>query len=135
MVHDLNVDFWAIMVLNRILIPRMRARDNRSAILNFSSCTGRFISPRMGIYSSIKKTVDVVSRILKLENDDKIDVISIRPFGVTTKMMKMKKGPLMITPRECALSSLADLLAGHEATFSHFKHKASSWMFQFLTEE
>ncbi len=121
------------MVLNRILIPHLRARNNRSAIMNVSSCTGRYLSPRVGVYSSAKKSIDIYSRILRLENNDKIDVISVRPFGVTTKMMKMKKGPLMITPRECALTSLADMLAGHDITFSHFKHKVSSLMFYYRT--
>ena len=89
----------------------------------------------MGVYSSTKRSIDVYSRILDLENRDKIDVLSVRPFGVTTFMMKMKKGPYMITPRVCAFSSLADLLAGSKVTFSGFKHKLSSVAFQHLTED
>lgn len=116
------------------MLPRLRARDKRSAILNVASCTGVFLSSRVGVYSSTKRTVDVYTRILDLENNDKIDVVSIRPFGVTTKMMKMKKGPLMITPRDCAYSSLADALAGKKLTYSHFKHKLSAIAFQHLTE-
>ena len=50
-------------------------------------------------------------------------------------MMKMKKGPYMITPRVCAFSSLADLLAGNKVTFSGFKHKLSSVAFQHLSED
>jgi hypothetical protein len=64
-----------------------------------------------------------------------MDVLTVRPFSVTTKMMKMKKGPASITPRECVLSSLADLLAGNKQTFSGFRHKLSAALFQDLSEE
>jgi hypothetical protein len=72
---------------------------------------------------------------LELENRDKIDVVSVRPFGVCTQMMKMKKGPYMITPRQCAFSALADTLAGNKTTFTHLKHKLSSVAFQHLSED
>lgn len=61
-----------------------------------------------------------------------MDVLSVTPFGVTTKMMKMKKGPFMITPRQCATASLADLLAGQKQTFTHMKHKISNTAFHLL---
>lgn len=99
LVDDINIDLLAVFLINRILVPRMRTRTERSAILNIASCTGVYLSPRVGVYSSTKRTLDVYSRIMNLENDDKIDILSVRPFGVSTKMMKMKKGPFMITPR------------------------------------
>ena len=49
--------------------------------------------------------------------------MTARPFGVTTKMMKMKKGPFMITPMDCAKSIMADTLAGEKITYSGAKHK------------
>ena len=61
-----------------------------------------------------------------MENNDKVDVLSVCPFGVTTKMMRMKKGALMITPRECVNATLADLLAGKTSTFGYWKHKLNS---------
>jgi short-subunit dehydrogenase len=113
----------------------MRTRTERSAIINIASCTGVFLSPRVGVYSSTKRTLDIYSRIMEVENRDKIDVISVRPFGVSTKMMKFKKGPFMITPRQCAFSALADMLAGETFTFTHFKHKLNSVPFKHLSED
>jgi len=55
--------------------------------------------------------LDIYTLTLEKENSDKIDIISPRPFGVTTKMMKMKKGPFMITPLDCAQSCVGDLYA------------------------
>jgi 17beta-estradiol 17-dehydrogenase / very-long-chain 3-oxoacyl-CoA reductase len=135
LVDDINIDLLAVFLINRIIVPKMRTRGQRSAILNVASCTGVYLSPRVGVYSSTKRSIDVYSRILDLENNDKIDVLSVRPFGVTTYMMKMKKGPFMITPRVCAFSSLADLLAGKKTTFTGFKHKISEVAFKHLTED
>ena len=95
----------------------------RSAILNVTSATGYLLAGRVGVYSSVKLTLDYYSRILDLENRDKIDIVSLRALGVTTKMMKMKKGPFMVTPRDFAKSSLVDLIAGEKATFGHPRHK------------
>lgn len=134
LVDDINIDLLAVFLVNRIIVPKMRLRNDRSAIINIASCTGVYLSPRVGVYSSTKRSVDVYSRILDLENQDKIDIMSVRPFGVTTAMMQMKKGPYMITPRQCATSSIADLLAGQKQSFSGFKHKLSSVAFQHLSE-
>ena len=51
-------------------------------------------------------------------------------------MMKMKKGPFMVTPRDFAKSSLVDLLAGEKATFGHPRHKLMhSLVFSKLNEK
>jgi len=49
-------------------------------------------------------------------------------------MMKMKKGPLMITPRECAKSALIEMVDGHITSFGHSKHKLSRTAFEWLSE-
>lgn len=134
--RDLTIDLNAIFNINRILLPKLRARESRSAILNISSCTGVYLSGRLGVYSSGKKSVDIYSRILEQENRDKIDIISVAPFGVTTKMMMMKKGPFMVNPRQCVKATLADLIGGKTTTFGAFKHKLSAALgFEPFTEE
>ena len=55
-------------------------------------------------------------------------MLSVRPFGVTTGMMKMAKKERMITPKHCATSVLTDL--GHtDATFSGLPHKIMASFF------
>jgi short-subunit dehydrogenase len=100
-----------------------------------SSCTGVFLSPFLGIYSSVKHSLDCYSRTLYLENSDRVDVLSVRPFGVATKMMDMKKGAYMISPKQCVISTLADLLAGESVTFTHLDHCLSGTVFTTLSEE
>ena len=135
-VNDVNVDLYSIFLINRFMIPKLRARNMRSAILNVSSATGYLLAGRVGVYSAVKLTLDCYSRILDLENRDKIDVVSLRALGVTTKMMKMKKGPFMISPRSFAKESLVDLISGEKATFGHPRHKLmNSLVFANLSEK
>ena len=66
LVDDINIDLLAVFLINRIAVPRMRARNERSAIVNVASCTGVYLSPRVGVYSSTKRSIDVYSRILEV---------------------------------------------------------------------
>jgi len=66
LVDDINIDLLAVFLINRIAIPRMRTRNERSAIVNIASCTGVYLSPRVGVYSSTKRSIDVYSRILEV---------------------------------------------------------------------
>jgi len=66
LVNDVNCDLNSVFAINRILIPRLRARGKRSAVINISSCTGYYLTGRLGVYSSVKLVLDVYSRILEL---------------------------------------------------------------------
>lgn len=70
---------------------------------------------------------------MSIENRDKIDVLSVRPFGVKTPMMEMKKGKFMITPKDCVISSLADLGVA-DTTWTGFLHKVQASFFNNFTE-
>lgn len=59
-----------------------------------------FPSPFVGIYPATKAYIDVMSRVITEEiRDYNVDVLTYRPFGVSTPMMEQKHGPLMITPK------------------------------------
>ena len=52
---------------------------------------------------------------------------------MTTPMTKEKKGPWMISPTDCVISSLGDL-GKTDATFTGFKHKMSNSIFSLANE-
>lgn len=108
--------------INSVMIPVLRKRKNRGAIINLSSCGGVFICQGTASYSPSKVMMDIYSRTLSIENRDKIDIISVRPFGVSTPMLSMKKSKYIITPKDCAFSSLADVGSADES-WSGFLHK------------
>ena len=124
-----NVNFYSMYAINKKLIPRLRERAHKSAIINVSSCTGRFNSFYLGVYPTLKRMADIYSRTLSLENKGKIDIISSCPFGVTTKMINNKKGPMIITPEDCVKSTLGDL-GRSDITYTGFKHKVMAIIFE-----
>lgn len=92
-----NINVNSQVQISKIFINRFKQRANRSAFINLSSCTGVFPSPRVGLYTFSKTYNDVFSRILtKQLHSHNIDVLTVRPFGVSTPMMGMKKGKLML---------------------------------------
>jgi len=128
----ININYLAPYEINQALIPILRRRKNRSAIVNTSSCTGYYISHGNGLYTVTKLMLDIYSRTTSLENADKIDILSSRPFGVRTPMMNNLKGKLMITAHDCVLSTLADL--EQHTSFTGFLHKAIASNFDRLSE-
>ena len=113
----------------------MRQRKERSAIINISSCTGKFICPILSTYPASKRMINVYSDYLRQENSDKIDVMTVWPFGVTTPMMRMTKNYATITPDVCARSIIADLLGGNLQTFGGLPHKFFGKIFDGLSEK
>ena len=75
-------------------------RRLRSGIINLSSCTGVFPAAFLGIYPATKVYIDVMSRIIEQEcKESNVDVLTYRPFGVSTPMMSQRQGKFMITPK------------------------------------
>lgn len=103
-------------------MPVLRKRKERSAIINMASCCGVYLSQGNATYTPSKVMLDIYSRTLTVENRDKLDIISIRPFGVSTPMLRMLKSKFIITPKDCVLSSLADL-GNADTSWSGFMHK------------
>lgn len=64
---------------------------------------------------------------------DKIDVMTVMPFGVTTPMMRMTKNYATITPENCAKSVIGDLLGGDLVSYGGLSHKFFGKMFEELS--
>ena len=62
----LFINFNATYQINAALVPILRLRKHRSAILNLSSCTGVFVSQGNGSYSSSKMMTDIYSRTMSI---------------------------------------------------------------------
>ena len=129
----IETNFMSLYLINQVVVPKLSERRYRSAIINFSSCTGVFTSHLLGTYPASKQIVDIYSRTMSVECRDRIDVLCSRPFGVITPMTRMHRGPWMISPEECVLSTLADL-GKADTTFSGYKHKLQGAFMELATE-
>lgn len=65
-VKTLIVNFQPAYYINLGLIPNLRKRENRSAIINIASGTGIHLSHNMGVYGAVKCWLDSYSRTLSL---------------------------------------------------------------------
>lgn len=62
----LFVNFRPMYEINKHFLPKLRARKDRSAIINMSSATGVYFSHNVGAYSSVKYAMDIYSRTLSI---------------------------------------------------------------------
>lgn len=74
------------------------------------------------MYSATKAFDDYLSRALAMDNDDKVDILSLRPGPVSTALFKPRYPvPGMISPAQCAKYALRSL--GHDDTTNgHYLH-------------
>lgn len=66
--------------------------------------------------------------------DSNVDVLTYRPFGVSTPMMSQRQGNLMISPKECAETAIHEL-GVLSCSFGGYKHKLSGEVFDSMSEE
>jgi len=113
-------------MFTKVLIPFLKNREHRSAIINMASAAALAPKPGMAIYAATKAFNDFLSRALSVEFKDQIDVISVRPKRVSTKMTKNVENQQedwhWVQPDEVVEQVLVDL--GHEqVTMGHWKHE------------
>eukprot|EP01017_Pseudomicrothorax_dubius_P030741 TRINITY_DN3859_c0_g2_i2.p1 TRINITY_DN3859_c0_g2~~TRINITY_DN3859_c0_g2_i2.p1 ORF type:complete len:137 (-),score=37.68 TRINITY_DN3859_c0_g2_i2:135-545(-) len=88
--------------------------------------------PYTTVYSATKAFDDFFSRALALEMyQEKVDVLTLRPFYVTTPMSAMKTGFDTITADDCVRAALGK--AGYDvATYGHINHSVQGYFIEKL---
>lgn len=85
--------------MTKLFIEDYLSGDKRKAILNVSSIMAQIVTPLDADYSASKTYNDKFSRSLSFELSDRnVDVLSLRPLYITTKMTGYAKGNGAITP-------------------------------------
>lgn len=127
----INVNCLPPVMLTRKLLPKMSARASKSAVLNVSSGAGIIPLAYYTTYSGTKALVDLFTRSLADEYPN-MDIMSLKPFDVSTKMMYYKAPDIMtITIEECVRGTLNDL--GHQDdSYGHWKHKLQGELYMFI---
>ena len=81
--------------INQVMLPKLRNLEDEEgphgAIINLASATGIYLSPGIGAYAAVKAASDMYTVTMAMENKGKVDIISVRPFGVSTSMLNMMK--------------------------------------------
>ena len=105
----------------------MTNRKHRSAVLNVSSIGGMFPFPNNCTYSATKRFVDFVTFGLSYEVRQTVDLMTLRPGLVATKMTGAKESLVTATAKHCVQGTLDDL--GQElVTYGSIGHHVQSWI-------
>ena len=130
---NLIVNIMPQVLLTRKLITKLLDRKgHKSAIINLSSVLGTHPIPYNTIYSSCKVFNDFFSRALNQEYRKKIDILSLRPFYVSTPATYDKKPCIdTITAEECAEGCLR-ALGKWDFTWGHYKHAIQGFGYSFM---
>mmetsp|Transcript_4423 Transcript_4423/g.4957 ORF Transcript_4423/g.4957 Transcript_4423/m.4957 type:complete len:309 (+) Transcript_4423:57-983(+) len=129
-IRDLiNVNIVSHAVLQKYVVERMRARSQRSAIINLSSYSGEHYAPMYSLYSGSKAFNNYLSIATSEEEREKVDIISFRPMWVQTPMTEGSNGAGVIDPITAAKCCLRDL-PYNRWTIGHWKHALNTWMLE-----
>jgi 17beta-estradiol 17-dehydrogenase / very-long-chain 3-oxoacyl-CoA reductase len=79
-------------------LHHLMKRKKKSAVINMSSWQADISWPYVGPYSATKAFVDSVSRGFGAKYEDKIDFLSLKPFGIRSRMSGNFKMPFMEEP-------------------------------------
>jgi len=120
---DTNCKPYAL--LTRYVAEKMMARKTKSGIINVSSVEAKYLNAADTVYASTKAFTDFFSRGLNFELRDKIDVLSLRPGAVSTKMTGLPASTFKVTkPDDTVKDALRDL--GREVyTYGNWRHDIS----------
>lgn len=58
----------AVYEINKFIVPYFKRRNQRSALINVTSCTGVYWTDGAANYPSIKHLIDLYTRTMALEN-------------------------------------------------------------------
>ena len=99
----------------------------RSGMIALSSIRAQYVMSGRFLYCATKAFVKYLSLALKWEaeaNDAKVDILSLQPYFVATRMVAAWKGTegKKITVEECVSAALRDL-GKEETTYGPFLHE------------
>ena len=120
------VNTLPMVILSKKLIPPMLNRSKRSAIINVSSFAGSAPIPYYSVYSASKAYMDYLSQGLSYEVKRKVDIMSLMPLHVETRMSG-GKGSDTITVEQCVDGCLRDL-GRTNFTYGHWIHKLQAYI-------
>ncbi|CAD8076967.1 unnamed protein product [Paramecium primaurelia] len=102
-IEGFNINFVTAIMLTHAVINQMNLRDKyQSLIINLSSASSNFPLPHYFGYGASKNGMANFFDALALENKDnkKVDILTIKPYFVSTALINYRKGLFIISPQQ-----------------------------------
>ena len=120
-------------LINRVFLPQLAVRANKSAIINTSSLAGSLPIRYGAIYSASKVFHDYLSRGNTYEHPN-LDILSVKPGSVATKMANYRDPSLTsITVEEYVQATLSKVGSVNHS-YGHWKHCLLGYLLEYLPE-
>ena len=119
----IRVNVTPSLLITRKIIPSMLTRSKRSGLIYVSSYTAMNEMPYVSAYAGTKGFLDAFSRSLGLEYQNKLDILALNPYYVSTKMTRYMKPSLeTVTTEQLVSQALKDLGKTRQSvgSFNHF---------------
>ena len=131
LLNESALNLWPIVFLSKIFLNRMLKRNKPSGLINLSSVSSLVPMALLSTYSAGKSfdhlfTLDLneeIRYLVKKENLQNIDILSLQPGFVETPLIKNRKynAPLVISVPECVENALRALGKVNYSSV-HWKH-------------
>jgi len=112
-------------LMTRVFLPKLLKRTTkkiRSAILDVSSLASEYPRPYLQLYAATKTFSQFLSEGLAQEHPN-LDIISLKPGLVATKMIGDKKLDMKVCTAEQFVSASLRYLGKTNSTAGHWKHQ------------
>jgi 17beta-estradiol 17-dehydrogenase / very-long-chain 3-oxoacyl-CoA reductase len=115
-------------------LEKVTKRGNKSGLINMSSAAGMIIYQGTAHYSATKTYDDVFSESINLEVKNNIDVLTVRPFYVSTPMTKNTTSATHATASQTA-KEVVDSLGQVDICYGPFTHRINAAMINLVHEK
>ncbi|GAA48336.1 estradiol 17-beta-dehydrogenase 12 [Clonorchis sinensis] len=134
-IHDyIACNCLSMAAMTHIVLPRLVAQKSGAALINLASFTSIQPLPYISLYTGTKAFVRQLSESLKPEvRGCNVLVHTIYPMYVATSMVGRRRGFWVISPTQCARSSL-DMLGVNSFCTGHLIHELQTYYFSFLPQ-
>ena len=140
---QLGVNMYPQTMLSYHFLPkfiqRFEATKQRSLLMNFSSTIDLVTVPTTSVYSATKRYSEFLSEGIRLEYSNDVDVVTVKPGGVSTKMTNSTHGNgFDVLPLTAEVNSYARYLIKnlHKGiNYGHWKHSVMVFLMTLLPHQ
>ena len=124
----ININMVSMAKMIKLVLPKME-QQKQGVIINISSISAAYPTPFLSIYAGSKTFVDLMSRSLQSEYQDKgIIIQSVLPSYVVTKLSKIRKPSFLVPSASSYVRGAMKTIGVESRTYGYWTHKLQGFV-------